>query len=236
MTRRLLLGVAIVVLIASHATLTVFPRQGQATPQDAYNCFQALNVADLQFLISAYDKGFKDKRITPQTALTLCQRLAQSAAPISLREGVLRLIGMALLEELPVTMLVDKALEGLAKGVSLEAINDELFQRKMTLSEVKALLAAKEIKIGVTIRFGTVTIVLTAENVDLVITEAARALEDYVRGGQKIEDAAAIKATVQRYLSSNRSIPPALVSFIDQVVSPAEWAQLAQNVANRLKK
>lgn len=211
-------------------------RAEQVTPQDVYNCFRALNVSDLQFLINAYDKGFKDKRITPQTALTLCQRLAQSAAPIPLREGVLRVIGLSLLEELPVTMLVDKALEGLAKGVALEAINDELVQRKATLSEVKALFTNKGIRISLTIRFGTVTLELTQEAVDTAITEAARALEDYVRGGQKLEDAAAIKATVQRYLASNRVIPTTLVSFIEQVVSAAEWAQLAQNVANRLKK
>lgn len=211
-------------------------RGQQATPQDVYNCFRALNVSDLPFLINAYDKGFKDKRIVPQTALTLCQRLAQSAAPISLREGVLKIIGLALLEELPVTMLTDKALEGLAKGVALEAINDELVQRKATLSEVKALFNNKGIRISLTIRFGAVTLELTLEAVDAAITEAARALEDYVRGGGKIEDMTAIKAAVQRYLSSNRAIPTTLVSFIEQVVSAPEWAQLAQNVANRLKK
>ncbi|MCI2429521.1 hypothetical protein LM602_03960 [Candidatus Acetothermia bacterium] len=211
-------------------------RGQQVTPQDVYSCFRALNVSDLPFLINAYDKGFKDRRITPSMALTLCQRLAQSAAPIGLREGVLRVIGLALIEELPVTMLVDKALEGLAKGVALEAINDELAQRKATLSEVKALFAHKGIRISLTIRFGAVTLELTLEAVDAAITEAARALEDYVRAGQRIEDATAIKATVQRYLASNRAIPVTLVSFIEQIVSAPEWAQLAQNVANRLKK
>ncbi|MCS6936543.1 MAG: hypothetical protein RMJ96_03860 [Candidatus Bipolaricaulota bacterium] len=227
-------SILLITLLVSANVLALHTEQ--VTPQDVYNCFRALNVSDLQFLINAYDKGFKDRRIAPQTALTLCQRLAQSAAPISLREGVLRVIGLALIEELPVTMLVDKALEGLAKGVALEAINDELVQRKATLGEVKALFASKGIRISLTIRFGTATLELTLEAVDTAITEAARALEDYVRGGQRIEDAAAIKATVQRYLASNRVIPPTLVSFIDQVVSAAEWAQLAQNVANRLKR
>ncbi len=229
-----LLALMLVGLLLSAHVLAL--RGQQVTPQDVYNCFRALNVSDLSFLMSAYDKGFKDKRILPQTALTLCQRLAQSAAPISLREGVLKIIGLALVEELPVTMLTDKALEGLAKGVALEAINDELVQRKATLSEVKALFNSKGIRISLTIRFGPATLELTLEIVDAAITEAARALEDYVRGGQKVEDMTAIKATVQRYLSSNRAIPTTLVSFIEQVVSAPEWAQLAQNVANRLKK
>jgi hypothetical protein len=49
-------------------------------------------------------------------------------------------------------MLIDKTFEGLTKGVPLDAINDDLLERKMTLSEVKTLLASKGITISLTIR------------------------------------------------------------------------------------
>ena len=208
----------------------------QPTPEDVYKCFVELGVSDLQTLQAAFAKGFADKRITPEVALRLCQRLKQTAAPISLREGVLQIIGRALIEELPVTMLVDKTFEGLTKGVPLNVINDDLLERKMTLGEVKTLLASKGITIGLTIRFGTITLQLTLEVVDTTITEAAGALEDYVRGGGKLDDANAIKAAVQLRLSRNPLIPQTLTSYIEQVVSAAEWAQIAQNIATRLKK
>lgn len=208
----------------------------QPTPEDVYKCFVELGVSDLQTLQAAFAKGFADKRITPDTALKLCQRLKQSAAPISLREGVLQIIGRALVEELPVTMLVDKAFEGLTKGVPLDVINDDLLERKTTLSEVKTLLASKGVTINLTIRFGMVTLKLTLEAVDTAITEAAGALEDYVRGGGKLDDANAIKSAVQLRLSRNPLIPQTLTSYIDQVVTAAEWAQIAQNIAKRLKK
>ncbi len=208
----------------------------QPTPQDVYKCFAELGVSDLQTLQAGFAKGFADKRITPDTALRLCQRLKQSSAPISLREGVLQIIARALLEELPVTMLIDKTFEGLTKGVPLDVINDDLLERKMTLSEVKTLLASKGITINLTIRFGTATLVLTLEAVDTAITEAAGALEDYVRGGGKLDDANAIKSAVQLRLARNPLIPQTLTAYIEQVVSAAEWAQIAQNIAKRLKK
>lgn len=208
----------------------------QPTPEDVYKCFAELGVSDLQTLQTAFAKGFADKRITPEVALRLCQRLKQTAAPISLREGILQIIGRALLEELPVTMLVDKAFEGLTKGVPLDLLNDDLLERKMTLGEVKALLASKGVRITTTIRFGAVTLMLTLEIVDLVITEAAWALEDYVRGGGKLDDISAIKFAVQSRLERNPAIPRTLISYLDQQVSALEWAQIAQNIAKRLKK
>jgi hypothetical protein len=210
--------------------------QAQPTPEDVYRCFAELGVSDLQTLQVAFAKGFIDKRITPETALKLCQRLKQSSAPISLREGVLQIIGRALLEELPVTMLVDKTFEGLTKGVALDVINNDLLERKTSLAEVKSLLASKGVTIGLTIRFGTVTLKLTLEAVDMAITEATGALEDYVRGGQKLEDAMAIKSAVHVRLSRNPTIPQTLTSYLDQVVSATEWAQIAQNIAKRLKQ
>jgi hypothetical protein len=210
--------------------------QAQPTPEDVYKCFAELGVSDLQTLQLAFVKGFTDKRITPDTAIRLCQRLKQSSAPISLREGVLQIIGRALLEELPVTMLVDKTFEGLTKGVALDVISEDLLERKATLSEVKALLASKGVTINLTIRFGTVTLKLTLDAVDTAITEAAGALEDYVRGGGKLDEANAIKSAVQLRLMRNPVIPQTLTAYIEQVVSAAEWAQIAQNIANRLKK
>lgn len=208
----------------------------QPTPEDVYKCFVELGVSDLQTLQAGFAKGFADKRITPDTALKLCQRLKPSPAPISLREGVLQIIARALLEDLPVEMLVDKAFEGLTKGVPLDVINNELLERKATLGEVKALLVSKGIVANITIRIGPITIQLTLAIVDTVITEAARALEDYVRGGGKLEDANAIKSAVQLRLMLNPIIPKTLTNYIDQVVSAIEWAQIAQNIAKRLKK
>lgn len=208
----------------------------QPTPEDVYRCFAELGVSDQQTLQTAFAKGFTDKRITPETALKLCQRLKQSSAPISLREGVLQIIGRALLEELPVTMLVDKTFEGLVKGVPLDVINDELLERKTTLAEVKTLLSSKGITTGLTIRFGVVTLKLSQDAVDTAITEAAGALEDYVRGGGKLDDPNAIKSAVQLRLSRNSLIPQTLTSYIEQVVSAAEWAQIAWNISQRVKK
>jgi hypothetical protein len=106
----------------------------------------------------------------------------------------------------------------------------------MTLSEVKTLLASKGITISLTIRFGPVTLTLTLEAVDTAITEAAGALEDYVRGGGKLDDPTAIKSAVQLRLARNPLIPQTLTAYIEQVVSATEWAQIAQNIAKRLKK
>jgi hypothetical protein len=143
-----------------------------------------------------------------------------------LREEVLVTIARALLEGLPVEILINKVLEGLAKGASMKLIIKEIRNWKQTLIEVKALLEGKGIKPGVMPE-------LTLIVMDAVITAIAVALEDYVREGGNLNDATGIYQRARLELQRDGRITPQVAGLVLGSLSPQELMSIALNIAKR---
>ena len=205
-----------------------------ATEQDVLNLIGQLpfSTADKTFLSTAYKKGMDEGRLAPNLAMDLLQKVGvQNNAPVDQRKDVLVTIGQALLEELPVDMLISKAEEGVAKGVSMSDILQEIQERKVTLEQVKTLFDQRGLHSNVTDRSSP----YTQESIDAAITDVAGSLEDYVRGGNNPNDATAVKATVESTLNLDGRLPTALVSAIDEQFSENDLGTIAQAIAARIK-
>jgi hypothetical protein len=229
----------IVLLLAIFSVPSVFADQGQVAEQDVYNyinCCLEVSAQTKAILIEAFQKGFADGTITPEQALRLLQRVNGSGAQIGLREQVLLTIAEALLEEVPVEMLVRKVEEGLAKGRPMDEILAEIQERKATLEEVKALLESKGFVVGIELRVGAITITLSFELVGAVITDIAGALEDYVRNGNDPTDSFAVRQAVLLRLQRDRSVSAGVTEWIAASVSAEELGQIAQHIAGRLEE
>ncbi|MFQ6090971.1 MAG: hypothetical protein ACE5LD_06000, partial [Candidatus Bipolaricaulia bacterium] len=157
-----------------------------------------------------------------------------SGAAIELREQVLLTIAAALLEEVPVEMLVSKVEEGLARGRPMEEILAEIQERKATLEEVKALLESKGFKVGIELQLGAITVTLSFELTGVVITDVAGALEDYVRNGNDPADSFAVRQAALLRLQRDRSVPAGVTEWIAASVSADELGRIARNIAGRL--
>lgn len=227
----------VVLLLVISASPLVIADQEQVTAQDVYHYINYSLAASAQTkatLLEAFHKGFEDGAIIPARALQLLQRVNGSGAAIELREQVLLTIAAALLEEVPVEMLVSKVEEGLAKGRPMEEILAEIGERKATLEEVKALLESKSFKVGIELRLGAITITLSFELTGVVITDVAGALEDYVRDGKDPADSFAVRQAVLLRLQRDRSVPAGVTGWITASVSAEELGGIAQDIAGRL--
>jgi len=225
--RGLGLGIALALLLGLTALAT--------TEQDVLNLIAQLpfSATDNSFLATSYKKGMDDGRLTPDQAVDLIQKVGlQNNAPVDQRKDVLVTIGQALLEELPVDMLVSKAEEGVAKGVSMSDILKQIQERKVTLEQVKALFDQHGIRSNVADR----TSPYTQTIIDAAISDVASALEDYVRGGSNPNDAASVKTAVLATLKQDGRLPAGLVSSIDEHVSDSDLSAIAQAIAARLKQ
>ena len=236
--RKALLIVLLLVLFTPPLALAE-AAQAQVTAQDVYDyitCCLEVSAQTKALLLKAFQKGFEDGAITPERALRLLQRVNGSGASIELREQVLITIAEALLQEVPVEMLVSKVEEGLAKGRPMDEILAEIRERKATLEEVKALLESKGFKVGVELRIGSATITLSFELTGPVITDVAGALEDYVRNGNDPTDSFAVKQAVILRLQRDRSVPAAITEWIKANVGAEELGKIAQQIAKRLEE
>ncbi len=223
----LVLGIALMLLLS----LTVLA----ATQQDVLNLIAQLpfSAADKNALTTSYKKGMDDGRLTPDQAIQLLQKIGlQSNAPVDQRKDLLVTIGQALLEELPVDVLISKAEEGVAKGVPMSAILNEVQERKATLEQVKALFDQRGIRSNAVDE----TSPYPQAVIDAAISDVASALEDYVRGGSNPNDAPAVKGVVLSTLKQDGRLPTGLVSSIDEHLSDADLSTIAQAIAARLKQ
>lgn len=224
--RGLILGLALAALLSSAALA--------ATEQEVLNLIGQLpfSTADKAFLSTSYKKGMDEGRLAPDLAMDLLQKVGvQSNAPVDQRRDVLMTIGQALLEELPVDMLISKAEEGVAKGVPMSGILQEIQERKATLEQVKALFEQRGVHSNLTDRSSP----YSQASIDAAITDVAGSLEDYVRGGNNPNDAPAVKAAVLNTLKLDGRLPTALVSAIDEHFSEIDLGTIAQAIATRIK-
>jgi len=232
-------AISLLLLLVIFASSLAIADQDQVTEEDVYSYINYSLEASAQTkatLIEAFQKGFADGAITPARALHLLQRVNGSGAAIELREQVLLTIAEALLEEVPVEMLVSKVEEGLAKGRPMDEILAEIQERKATLEEVKALLESKGFVVGGELRVGAVTISLSFQLAGVVITDVAGAIEDYVRGGGNPTDSFAVRQAVLLRLQRDRSVPSGVTEWVAAAVSAEELGRIAQNVARRLEE
>jgi len=105
-------------------------------------------------ILSAFQIGFSQGRLAPSEAYHLIDRLAAADGDAAEKEAILLTIAHALQDDLPVSLLVEKAEEGLARRVSLSMILNGsagqprilgLKQREFLLGAVRDLLFSKGI-------------------------------------------------------------------------------------------
>ena len=231
------LAIALLILILGLMGGFMAPVQAATTPQDVYdyiNCCLVASAETKALLLRALEHAFQTGALAPERILAFLKRIDTSGAPIELRDGVLETIAQALLEDLPVEMLLRKVEEGLAKGRPMDEILAEIRERKITLEEVKRLLEGKGFKVGIQLQLGPVTLQVDITVSGILITDVAGALEDYVRNGNDPQDALAVQQAVLLRLQRDRNVPSVLVDWFKENVTPQELSQIAQGIAARL--
>jgi len=178
---------------------------------------------------SGFLQGIRDGRLSADAAFDFLQSVSTSGAPLVDRETVLVAIAGTLLGDTPVEMLINKVVEGLARGFPMDVIAAEVVERGQTLGEVKALLASKGIRIQSSADDGG----FPRTEVDAAVTDIATVLEDHVRSGSDPDDGTLLGRT-RNTLQRDGRIGNDLFQTLSNALGEAELARIARNIENRI--
>jgi len=217
MNRRFIL---VCVLVLGVAAAFSGPGLGQASPNDVYRALSELSLVHRQEILQAFRVGFSQERLSPPRMLRLVTRLTAAQGEPKEKEGILLTIARALEDDLPVTLLVGKAEEGLARRVPLGIILNGsvgetrilgLVKREEILRAVRDLLYFKRI-FTASGKGQTVATSLPQSRFDRIVTEVADVLCDYTEAGESPLDGHLIYEKVRLRLETLSQLkePPIL--------------------------
>ena len=149
---------------------------------DMSQALQILSPSSGEEILTAFKIGFSQGRLSLDEALHLVERLTAADGSLANKEIILLAIAHTLGDDLPVTTLVEKVEEGLARGIPLPQIEQRISQRGQLLAEVRDLLYSKGI-FSVSEEAQAVLPSLPSSRFDLLVTHIADALGDYLEGG-----------------------------------------------------
>ena len=206
----------------------------QGSPIEVTHRIEALSLPHEAEIVSAFQMGFSQGRLSASDTLSLVERLAATGGSASDQDAILLAIAHALEDNLPVTMLQTKAAEGLARGVALPVIAQGLALRERLLAEVRDLLCSKNI-FRAEEESPIVPPALPGPRFDLLVTHIADGLGDYLDGGGSPRDGYALLAEMTKRLNLLKgSVIPA--GDVELVVSRIEATDLTRTVLEALNQ
>ncbi len=233
MNRRFGIGIALLLGALIFAFGTVI---GATSPEDVYRALAGLKLSHHDEIVQAFKVGFSLGRLHPDRMLRLVTRLAADEGATTEKEGILLTIARALEDDLPVSLLVDKTEEGLARRVPLGIILNGtvgetrilgLVQRKQVLETVRDLLYSKGI-FCVSGKERAVATSLPISRFDRIVTEIADVICDYIESGGSPFDGHIIydKVRVRLETLSQLREPPILPEDVALVLERIEPGDL----------
>jgi len=184
--RRSLIVLCIGLLLATSFVLSAEP-----TITDVQRVLITLTPAHADEIMNAFSLGFEQGRLQVESTLHLVNRLIGYDGEQGEKEAILITIAHALQDDLPATMLVEKAKEGMARGVPLDLIINGvkgqprilgLTEREYLLSATRDTLYSKGI-FSTTPGTKAVAQSLSLVRFDTLVSEIADSLADYVESG-----------------------------------------------------
>lgn len=219
--------------------LMVVPTQNtraETTSIDVEQELQSLGLQSAAEIMSAIETGFLQGRLTPDEMVSLLSNLAAYSGEKEEKEILLLTIACALKDDsLPVTMLIDKVEEGLARKVPLQTIRQMISERASLLAEVRDLLYMN--LIFTSSEYGQENcLVLPLPRFDFLVTQIADTLADYQESGRSPLEGYLIYQEMRTRLSmlqQNAIIPAEDVELILERIKPESLTHILSNVLSQ---
>lgn len=128
--------------------LLVLPAMGviaQVPLADYEHTLYSIPVSNPEFILSTIELAMGQPDFPAEPLLRLMVRLTDHPSPAFEKEAILITLAHAMENGLPIEGLINRAFEGLARGVSLQQIEWGLSQRLIVLAETRDLLYSKGI-------------------------------------------------------------------------------------------
>lgn len=150
---------------------------------DFEQALYAIPVSNASYILASIDLGMTQPDFPAEGLLRLIDRLTRYTAPAFEKEAVLLVIAHALSDGLPIDGLVNQALEGVARGVSLQWIEQDLSERLVLLSETRDLLYSKGIFSGNQGSSSSATPTIPIARFNQLLINISETIGDFLEGG-----------------------------------------------------
>jgi len=219
--------------------LTIVPTQitlAETTSIDVKEELQSLGLRSTTEIMSAIETGFLQGRLAPDEMVSLLSNLAAYNGEREDKETILITIARALKDDsLPVTMLIGKVEEGLARKVSLQAIKQMVSERATLLAEVRDLLYTN--LIFTSSEYGQENcLVLPLPRFDFLVTQIADTLANYQESGRSPLEGYLVYQEMHTRLSMlerNAIIPAEDVELVLERIKPESLTRILSNILSQ---
>lgn len=219
--------------------LMIVPTQitlAETTSIDVKEELQSLGLRSTTEIMSAIETGFLQGRLAPDEMVSLLSNLAAYNGEREDKETILITIARALKDDsLPVTMLIGKVEEGLARKVSLQAIKQMVSERATLLAEVRDLLYTN--LIFTSSEYGQENcLVLPLPRFDFLVTQIADTLANYQESGRSPLEGYLVYQEMHTRLSMlerNAIIPAEDVELVLERIKPESLTRILSNILSQ---
>jgi len=219
--------------------LMIVPTQitlAETTSIDVKEELQSLGLRSTTEIMSAIETGFLQGRLAPDEMVSLLSNLAAYNGEREDKETILITIARALKDDsLPVTMLIGKVEEGLARKVSLQAIKQMVSERATLLAEVRDLLYTNLIFTGS--EYGQENcLLLPLPRFDFLVTQIADTLANYQESGRSPLEGYLVYQEMHTRLSMlerNAIIPAEDVELVLERIKPESLTRILSNILSQ---
>ncbi len=225
------LGIILTCLLGGAASVDA------VTLDDFARVLESIPVSNGARILAAVDVGLKSSccGFPANETYRLFERVASTTGSASDKEAILLVIAAAIEEGLPIDNVLNKANEGLARGISLTALRPFLAQRMRLLEECRDLFFSRGIfraTPGVPVAAGASA--LPASRFDALLSNTADALGDYLESNRSPFDSQTIYNEVQARLAllSTSVLDPADVELFESRVTPQDLEHVLVSVVS----
>ncbi len=144
---------------------------------------RSMPVSNPEDVLSKLTLGMTHDDFPVEPMMHLLMRLHALPAPAPEKDAVLSVFVQALFEDLPIQGLVSKGLEGLARGVPLPQIHQDLSARKHLLVETRVVLTSKGIVIVVDDGGDLMPSTVPSQRFRQLLIHVSEPIADFLAGG-----------------------------------------------------
>jgi hypothetical protein len=225
MSTHKLLAVGIVLMLLLPGIHAV----AQTPLSDFDQALHAIPVSNSDYILSSIELGMTQDDFPAEQLMRLIERLTSRSAPAFEKEAVLLVLAHALADGLPIEGLVNKALEGIARGVSLQWIEQDLSERLILLSETRDLLYSEGVFSAPQGSPQTTPTAIPIVRFNQLLIHISETIGDFLEGGGSPFDGHIMYEEVRNRLTMLQGVTLSSedVALILERIEPSDLTQVA---------
>lgn len=186
-------------------------------------------VSNPDFILSTIELGMTQEDFPAEPLLRLIDRLANHPAPSFEKEAILIVLAHALEDGFPIEGLINKASEGLARGVPLQQVEQGLSERLILLAETRDLLYSKGIFSTPAGAPQTMPTAIPMLRFNQLLIHISETIGDFLEGGGSPFEGHVLYQEVHKRLTMLQGVTllPEDVELVLERIEPSDLTQVA---------